>query len=115
MLGIPHRLEAFEALAALNRELYLCSLLKTDLSLGSPTSEVRPCEDFYGRCEELIPLGHDFHDDAHCDKLEEAIEVSSPLVVTPSLEFGIVSDTPEGSLIIHDSSLPLASLGCIWY
>ena len=35
----------------------------------------------------------------------------SPLAVSPSLEFGTVSDRLEGCLTIHDSSFPLAPLG----
>ena len=52
LLGRPHRLEA---LAAFNREIYLQSLLKTDLSLGSPTPETRSCDDFDVRSEASIP------------------------------------------------------------
>ena len=59
LLGRPHRLEAS---ASLNRELYLCSLLKIELSLGSPTLEVRSCDDFDVRNEAPIPSGNDFWD-----------------------------------------------------
>jgi len=53
----------------------LCSLLKINLSLDSPTPEVWLCVDFDGRSERPIPSGHDFPDDTHCDNLEDAIEV----------------------------------------
>lgn len=108
LLGRPHILVA---LATLNRELYLHSLLKTDLSLGSSTPKASSCDDFDVRSETPIPLGHDFHDDTYCDDLEGAGDLSSPLVVAPSLEFRTVSDHPEGSLIVHNSPFPLAPLG----
>ena len=54
-------------------------MLKTRLSLGSPTPEVNSYDDFDVRSEELIPLDYDFHDDAHCDDLEEESDPSSPL------------------------------------
>ena len=75
LIARPHRLEA---LVAFNRELYLHSLLKTDLSLGPPILEVRSCEAFGGKSEALISLGHDFHNDTRCDDLEEASDPSSP-------------------------------------
>ena len=49
--------------------------------------------------------------DTPCDDLEELSGHSFPLAVAPSLGFSTVSDHPEGSLIVHDSSLPLAPLG----
>jgi len=97
-------------LAAFNRELYLCNLLKTDLSLGSSTSEARFYDDFDVRSEASIPLRYGFNDDTHCDDLKKASDPSSPLAVAPALEFSTCSDHSEGSLIIHDSSLPLAPL-----
>ena len=69
LLGRPHRLEA---LATLNRELYLHSSLQTNLSLGSFTSGVRSSEDFDVRSETLLHLGHDFHYNTHYGDLEEA-------------------------------------------
>ena len=62
------------------------------------------------RSQTSIPLGHDFHDDTHCDDLKEASDLVSPLAVVPSIEFSTVSDIPEGGLTIHDSSLPFALL-----
>jgi len=56
-------------------------------------------------------LGHDYHDDTHCDDPEEVSDPSSPLAVASSLEFCIISDHLEDSLTIHDSSLPLTPLG----
>jgi len=47
-------------------------------------------------------LGHDFHDDRHCDNLEEVSDTLPPLVLAPSREFSTTSDTLEGSLIVHD-------------
>ena len=108
LLGSPH---ISEGLAAFNRELYLCSLLNTNFSLGSSTLEVRFCDDLDVRSQAPIPLGHDFHDGAHCDDREEVSDPLSPLAVASSLEFSTVSDTQEGSLTVHDSSLPLAPLG----
>ena len=97
-------------MAALNREPYSRSLLKTYRSLGSSTHEASSYDDFDIRSETLILLGYDFHDDAHCDDLEEASDLSFSLAVTPSLSFGTVGNYPKGSLIVHDSSLPLAPL-----
>ena len=68
-------------MVAFNRELYLHSLLKTDLTLGSSTPEVGSCDDFDVRSKAPIPLGHGFHDDTHCDDLEEAINLLSHLTV----------------------------------
>jgi len=81
LLGRSHRLEA---LTVFNRELYWHTLLRTRLSLGSPTPEVSSYDDFDVRSEELIPSGHDFHDDAHCDDLEEDSDPSSLLAAAPS-------------------------------
>lgn len=69
LLGGPHRLGA---LVAFNREIYLQSLLKTDL---------RSYDDFDVRSEASIPLGHD--DDTHSDDLEVSSEASMPC--SPSL------------------------------
>ena len=91
--------------------LHLCNLLKTDHSFDFPTHEVRSCEDLDFKSETPIPLEHDFLYDTQLDNLEESSDPSSPLVVTPSLEFNIVNDNLEGSLIIHDLPLPLAPLG----
>jgi len=92
LLRRPHRLEA---LASFNREIYLQSLLNTDLSLGPPTPEARSCDEFDIRSEVFIPLGHDFYDDTPCDDLGEAGDPSSPLVVAFSLDFSTVSDHPR--------------------
>ena len=87
------------------------NLLKTDLSLGSFTAKIRSYEDFDVRSETSIPFGHNIHDDTHYDALKEASDPSSSLAVAPSLDFRIVSDNPNGSMIIPNSSLPLFSLG----
>jgi len=108
LLGRPHRLEA---LAALNRELYLYDLFNINLSLGSPTHVVGSCGDFDVRSEAPITLAHNFHDDTHCHDLEEASDLLFPFTVTPSLELSTVSNHPVGSLVVHDSSLCLALLG----
>jgi len=47
------------------------------------------------RSETLTPLGHDFYDDTSYDDLEEVSDPSSPLMVTPSLEFSTVNDHHE--------------------
>ena len=86
-----------KALVAYNMELYLYSLHKTNLSLGSPTPKVCSCEDFDVRSGASIPIGHDFHDDTHCYNLEEASGPSSLLAVVPFLVFSIISDTLEGT------------------
>ena len=57
LLGREYILEAF---VAFNRDLYLHTLLKTNLSLDSSTPEARSCDDFNVRSETLIPLGHSF-------------------------------------------------------
>jgi len=62
----------------------LHNLLKTYPSLGCHTPEVRTY-DFDVKSVALIPLGHDFHDDTHCEDLEEASDLSSLLAVMPSL------------------------------
>jgi len=51
----------------------LRSLLKTDLSLGSPTPEGRSYEDCDVWSEAPIPLRHDFPDETYCDNFEEAM------------------------------------------
>ena len=96
MLGRPHRLKA---LATLNREIYLQSLLKTYL---------RSCENFDGRSEAWITFGHDYYDNTPSDGLEALNDPLYPLVVKSSIDFSTVSNHPEGSLTIHDSSFPLA-------
>ena len=48
LLGRLHRLEA---LVALTKEVYLHSLLKTDLSLDSSIPKARSCDDFDVRSE----------------------------------------------------------------
>jgi len=97
-------------LAAFSKELYLNNLLKADPGLGSPTPEIRSCEDFDVRSEAPIPLGHYFHNDTHCDDLEQENDPSPRLAVAPFLDFSTVSGTHKGSLIVHDSPLPLAPL-----
>jgi len=92
LLGRPDRLKA---LTMFNRELYLRSLLKTDLSLASPTPEAISCDDFDVRSKASIPLGYDFRDDAHGDQLEKANDSSSPLAVAPFLKLSIVIDHPR--------------------
>jgi len=87
-------------LVTFNREIYLQSLLKTDLKSGGY---------FNVRSETPIPLGHDYCN-TPCEDLEESSDPLSPFAVASSLRFSTVSDHPEGSLIFHDSSLPLAPL-----
>ena len=78
--------------------------------MGSSTPEARSCDDFDVRIEASFSLGYGFYDDTPYDDLKKVIDPSSPLVVTPSLEFITVSDAHEGSLTVDDSSIPLASL-----
>jgi len=49
----------------------LCSILKTNLSLGSYTLDARSCDDFNVRSEAPIPLGYRFYDDKPYDDLKE--------------------------------------------
>jgi len=61
----------------------------------------------------LILLGHDYDDDTPCDNLDVMSDLSSPLAVVPSLEFSTISSHLEDSLIVLDSSFPLAPLGSL--
>jgi len=89
----------------------LQSLLKIKLSLGSPTPEVGPCDDFDVRHEVSIPLRHDYYDDTYCNGLKVSSDPLPHLVVASSQEFSTVTDTLEDSLTIDGSSHPFAPLG----
>ena len=78
LLGRPHRLEA---LVAFSREIYLQSLLKTDL---------RSCDDFDVRSEASIPLGDDFYDDTHSDDLEVSSDPLSLICSHRTYHFSII-------------------------
>jgi len=95
LLGRPHILEA---LIAFNREIYLQSLLKTDLSLGSPIPKVRSFDDSDVRSEASIPLEHDCYDDTHSNDLEVLSNPSSPFA--SSLETTTPLDTSKDVPII---------------
>jgi len=77
------RLHRLEILASFNRELHSRNLIKTNLSLGSPTPKVRICEDFDIRSVTSLPLGHKFHVDKDLANHEQVSDPLSLLVVHP--------------------------------
>ena len=84
------------------KEIYLKSLLKTYLRLGFSTPEAMACDGFDVRSETPIPLGHDYYNDTRSDDLKVSNDPLSPLAIASSLEFSMINDHSEGSMIVHD-------------